>query len=84
MDVAYRPAGPEDLEPGLRVVEKAFNELRGRNGLRPVALREPAFQRFSHAEYPTGRGGRKPPVATASKTVPVSPVDLGRVRSVCH
>jgi GNAT superfamily N-acetyltransferase len=54
VDVIYRPARPEDLEPGVRVVEQAFNELRGRNGLRPVARREPAFQRFSHAEDPTG------------------------------
>jgi GNAT superfamily N-acetyltransferase len=54
MDVTYRPARPEDLEPGLRVVQQAFNELRGRNGLRPVALREPTFQRFAYAEDPTG------------------------------
>jgi len=54
MDVSYRPARPEDLEPGRRVVEQAYNELRGRNGLRPVALREPTFQRFAHAEDPTG------------------------------
>ena len=26
MDVTYRPARPEDLEPGARVVEQAFNE----------------------------------------------------------
>jgi len=54
MDVTYRPARPEDLETGLRIVETAFNELRVRNGLRPVTLREPAFQRFAHAEDPTG------------------------------
>lgn len=54
MDVTYRPARPEDVEPGVRVVQQAFNELRTRNGLRPVALREPAFQRFVHAEDPTG------------------------------
>jgi len=54
MDVSYRPARPEDLEPGRRVVEQAYNELPGRNGLRPVALREPTFQRFAHAEDPTG------------------------------
>jgi len=54
MEVTYRPARPEDLTPGLRVVEQAFNELRARNGLRPVVLREPAFQRFVHAEDPTG------------------------------
>lgn len=54
MDVTYRPARPEDLEPGLRVVQQAFNELRTRNGLRPVALREPAFQRIVHAEDPRG------------------------------
>jgi hypothetical protein len=44
MDVAYRPAGPEDLVPAMRVVEQAHNELRGRHRLRPVGLREPAFQ----------------------------------------
>ena len=54
MDVTHRPARPEGLEPGLRVVEQAFNELCGRNGLRPGALREPAFQRFVYAEDPTG------------------------------
>ena len=54
MDVTYRPARPEDLEPGLRVVERAYNDLRGRYWLRPVALREPRFQRFGHAEDPTG------------------------------
>lgn len=26
MDVTYRPARFEDLEPGLRVVEQAFND----------------------------------------------------------
>src|SRR5215813_8913389 len=54
MDVIYRAARAEDLEPGVHVVQQAFNELRSRNGLRPVALREPAFQRFIHAEDPTG------------------------------
>ena len=32
MDVTYRPARAEDLEPGVRVVEQAFNDLRGQNG----------------------------------------------------
>jgi len=54
MDVTCRAARAEDLEAGLHVVQQAFNELRSRNGLRPVALREPAFQRFVHAEDPTG------------------------------
>jgi len=54
MDITYRAARPEGLEPGVGVVEQAFNELRVRNGLRPVPRREPAFQRFSHAEDPTG------------------------------
>src|SRR5262245_39561489 len=54
MDVTCRPARPEDLEPGLRVVEQAYNELRGRNGLRLMVLRVPAFQRFTYAEDPTG------------------------------
>jgi GNAT superfamily N-acetyltransferase len=54
MDVTYRSARAEDLELGVRVVEQAFNELRGRNGLRPVPRREPVFQRFAHGEDPTG------------------------------
>jgi hypothetical protein len=54
MDVTYRAARVEDLEPGVRVVQQAFNELRSRNRLRPVALRQPAFQRFVHAEDLTG------------------------------
>jgi hypothetical protein len=54
MDVTYRPADPEDLEPGLSVVEQAFNELRVRNGLRPLVFDQPTFQRFGHAEDPTG------------------------------
>jgi GNAT superfamily N-acetyltransferase len=54
MDVTYRPARPEDLAPGLRVVEQAFNELCVRNGLRPMSFGEPAFQRFTYAEDPTG------------------------------
>jgi len=54
MDVAYRPARPEDLEAGLGIVVQAYNDLRVRNGLRPVTLREPVFQRFAYAEDPTG------------------------------
>jgi hypothetical protein len=54
MDVTYRPARTEDLEPGLRVVKESYNDLRGRYGLRPVAFGEPVFQRFGHAEDPTG------------------------------
>ena len=54
MDINYRPAQPEDLEAGLRVVQQAFTELRVRNGLSPAPLRPPAFQRFTHAEDPTG------------------------------
>jgi GNAT superfamily N-acetyltransferase len=54
MDVTFRPAGLKDLEPGVRVVQQAFSELRVRNGLSPVPLRPPVFQRFVMAEDPTG------------------------------
>jgi GNAT superfamily N-acetyltransferase len=54
MAVTFRPAGPDDLEPGVRVVQQAFSELRVRHGLPPVPLRPPAFQRFVMAEDPTG------------------------------
>src|SRR5215831_15669137 len=54
MDVTFRPARLEDLEPGVRVVQEALSELRVRNGLDPVPLRPPAFQHFVMAEDPTG------------------------------
>lgn len=54
MPISIRPAREEDLEAGLAVVATAFNDLRTRNGLRPVALRTTAFQRFGHAEDASG------------------------------
>lgn len=54
MTPVVRPAEIGDLEAGLGVVTTAFNDLRTRNGLRPVPLRAPAFQRFGHAEDPSG------------------------------
>jgi GNAT superfamily N-acetyltransferase len=55
MDVGYRPARPEDLEPALRIVQEAYNDLRVCHGLTPnVGLRPPLFQRFCLAEDPDG------------------------------
>ncbi len=54
MQVRYRPAVSNDLEACVRVVQKAFTELRLRNGLGPAPFREPTFQRFTLAEDPTG------------------------------
>lgn len=54
MEITYRPAQPEDLEPGVRVVQQAFTELRVRHGLSPSTSGPPAFQRFIHAEDPSG------------------------------
>lgn len=54
MDITYRPAQPEDLDAGVRVVQQAFTELRVRNGLGPAPLGPPTFQRFTHAEDPGG------------------------------
>src|ERR671932_25830 len=55
MDIAYRPAKPEDLEPAVRIVQQAYNDLRVRHGLAAtVGLRPPLFQQFCLAEDPTG------------------------------
>jgi len=54
MPISIRPARVEDLDAGLSVVAAAFNDLRMRNRLRPIALRTAAFQRFGHAEDPAG------------------------------
>ena len=54
MDVTFRPAGLDDLEPGVRVVQQALSDLRVRNGLGPAPLRPPVFQRFVRSEDPTG------------------------------
>jgi GNAT superfamily N-acetyltransferase len=55
MDITYRPAAQEDLEPALRIVQEAYNDLRVRHGLTAsVGLRPPLFQRFCLAEDPDG------------------------------
>ncbi|MBK1662084.1 GNAT family N-acetyltransferase [Paracraurococcus ruber] len=55
MGVVYRPAAPEDLEPALRIVQEAYNDLRSRHGLAAnVGLRPPLFQRFCLAADPDG------------------------------
>src|SRR5687768_11527293 len=51
MEVICRPAKSEDLEPAIRIVQEAYNDLRGRHGLAAtVGLRPPAFQSFCLAE----------------------------------
>lgn len=55
MDVTYRPAQLEDLEPATRIVQQAYNNLRSSHGLpATVGLRPPAFQQFCLAEDPDG------------------------------
>ena len=55
MDITCRPARPEDLEPALRIVQEAYNDLRVRHGLAAtVGLRPPLFQNFCLAEDPDG------------------------------
>jgi GNAT superfamily N-acetyltransferase len=55
MDIGYRPARPEDLEPALRVVQDAYNELRLLHGLPPnIGVRPPSFQAFCLARDPDG------------------------------
>lgn len=55
MDITCRPARPEDLEPALRIVQEAYNNLRVRHGLAAtVGLRPPLFQNFCLAEDPDG------------------------------
>jgi GNAT superfamily N-acetyltransferase len=55
MDIIYRPATINDLEPAARLVQQALNGLRVQHGLMATApLRSPLFQRFSLAEDPTG------------------------------
>ena len=50
MDIIYRPATIDDLEPAARVVQHALNGLRVQHGLAATApLRPPLFQRFSFA-----------------------------------
>ena len=55
MGIGYRPARAEDLEPALRLVRDAYNDLRVRHGLPPnIGLRPPALQAFCLARDPDG------------------------------
>jgi len=55
MDIGYRPARREDLEPALRIVQDAYNDLRARHGLTPnVGVKPPSFQAFCLARDPEG------------------------------
>jgi GNAT superfamily N-acetyltransferase len=55
MDIACRPARPEDLDAAARIVQQAYNDLRVRHGLAPtVPLRPPMFQAFCLAQDPDG------------------------------
>jgi len=55
MDISYRPAQATDLEPAMRVVADAYNDLRARHGLVPnIQLRPPAFQRHCLEADPDG------------------------------
>lgn len=55
MIVTYRPAREADLEPAIRIVADAINDLRARHGLVPdYAPRPPAFQRHCLAADPDG------------------------------
>ncbi len=55
MDIACRPARPDDLDAAARIVQRAYNDLRARHGLAPtVPLRPPLFQKFCLAEDPGG------------------------------
>jgi ribosomal protein S18 acetylase RimI-like enzyme len=55
MDVSYRPARQEDLEPGVGIVVEAINGLRARHGFDfAMSAYPPAFQSHCLAEDPTG------------------------------
>src|SRR3712207_292660 len=55
MDIACRPARPDDLDAAARFITRHYNYLRARHGLAPaVPLRPPLFQRFCLAEDPGG------------------------------
>lgn len=55
MDIGYRPVRAGDLEPALRLVQDAYNDLRARHGLTAnVGVRPPAFQAFCLARDPEG------------------------------
>ncbi|MGG5822968.1 N-acetyltransferase family protein [Falsiroseomonas sp. HW251] len=51
MQITYRAAKAEDLEPATRIVQDAYNDLRVRHGLPPsIVLGPPLFQTFSLGE----------------------------------
>jgi GNAT superfamily N-acetyltransferase len=55
MDIAYRPAKPEDLAEAERVVQQSGNALRVRHGRQPWPAPPPtAFPRFCLAQDPSG------------------------------
>jgi ribosomal protein S18 acetylase RimI-like enzyme len=47
VDIAYRPARPEDIEPAAALITRAVNDLRARHGLPPSFTARPSqFARF--------------------------------------
>jgi GNAT superfamily N-acetyltransferase len=55
MDMVYRPAQSEDLEPGSRILQGAILDLRQRHGIAlPQPLGPPAFGHFCLGEDPSG------------------------------
>ena len=55
MSIIYRPARREDLDPALKVIERAINDLRTRHGFAAVpGARVPAFQAFCLERDPRG------------------------------
>ena len=55
MEITYRPATLEDLEPATRLVADAYNDLRSRHGLTStIVARPPLFARFCFMENADG------------------------------
>jgi GNAT superfamily N-acetyltransferase len=55
MDINYRPARQEDLEPGVAIVVEAINGLRARHGFNmAMSAYPPMFQRHCLAKDPSG------------------------------
>jgi ribosomal protein S18 acetylase RimI-like enzyme len=55
MAITYRPARSNDLDSAVRIVQRAYNDLRVRSGLAAtVPLRPPLFQMFCLTEDPDG------------------------------
>lgn len=55
MDIKYRPARQEDLEPGVAIVVEAINSLRARHGFdMAMSAYSPMFQSYCLAEDPSG------------------------------